>query len=188
MQRPVGHDLERLLEALEVLGADEHRGRLSVAGDDHAILLARDAIDELREPGLDGPERQSLGHDQSHSHQAAPGEPNPCYRIREWIRSHSQSRPPEAGDGYAQLLPDPAGACVARELHGERRNRSGQTVGVHRGSAHALKRSAGARTHPPRYTSGMSAQPPVERYGPLALVRVTKDDGRALILFSHAGA
>jgi len=30
--------------------------------------------------------------------------------------------------------------------------------------------------------------PPPERYGPLALVRVTKADGRALILFSHARA
>jgi hypothetical protein len=32
----------------------------------------------------------------------------------------------------------------------------------------------------------MNAQPPPERYGPLALVRVTKDDGRKLIVFSHA--
>ena len=34
----------------------------------------------------------------------------------------------------------------------------------------------------------MSAKPPppTERYGPLGLVRIVKDDGRALILFSHA--
>ncbi|HEV7943612.1 MAG TPA: hypothetical protein VGP17_12525, partial [Solirubrobacteraceae bacterium] len=28
--------------------------------------------------------------------------------------------------------------------------------------------------------------PPTERYGPLALVRIVKEDGRMLILFSHA--
>jgi hypothetical protein len=33
----------------------------------------------------------------------------------------------------------------------------------------------------------MNAQPPPQRYGPLALVRVVKDDGRALILFGHGG-
>jgi len=30
--------------------------------------------------------------------------------------------------------------------------------------------------------------PPPERYGPLELVRMLKEDGRALILFSHAPA
>jgi len=36
----------------------------------------------------------------------------------------------------------------------------------------------------------MSAEPtpPPERFGPLELVRVTKEDGRALIVFSHARA
>ena len=34
----------------------------------------------------------------------------------------------------------------------------------------------------------MPAPPPTpnERYGPLALVRIVRDDGRVLILFSHA--
>jgi hypothetical protein len=31
----------------------------------------------------------------------------------------------------------------------------------------------------------MNAQPPQERYGPLALVRVTQDDGRKLIVYNH---
>jgi len=39
-----------------------------------------------------------------------------------------------------------------------------------------------------RYTSRMSKPPPAEpeTYGPLELVRIVKDDGRALILFSRA--
>jgi hypothetical protein len=36
--------------------------------------------------------------------------------------------------------------------------------------------------------SAVPAQPPPpnERYGPLGLVRIVKEDGRVLILFSHA--
>lgn len=36
--------------------------------------------------------------------------------------------------------------------------------------------------------SAVPAQPPpaTERYGPLGLVRILKEDGRVLILFSHA--
>jgi hypothetical protein len=46
--------------------------------------------------------------------------------------------------------------------------------------------------HPPEHKvlllSGVPAPPPppTERYGPLGLVRIVKEDGRVLILFSHA--
>jgi len=45
--RAVGHDRQCLLEPLEIIWADDYRGRLAVAGDDYAILLALNSIYEL---------------------------------------------------------------------------------------------------------------------------------------------
>ena len=62
-KRPVGHDRQRFLEALKIVGADKDRSRLPVASHDHAILLALDAIDQLREAGLHRCKRHRLLHD-----------------------------------------------------------------------------------------------------------------------------
>src|SRR5439155_11603409 len=64
----IGEHGQRLLEALQIIRTDQHRDRLPVARDDDPVLLARDAIDELREPGLDRGEREDIWHDQNQSH------------------------------------------------------------------------------------------------------------------------
>ena len=66
-QRSVGHRRERLLKALEIIGADQDDRRLTVSSDDHAVLLAGDAVDDLGESRFDGGKRQSFRHDQNHS-------------------------------------------------------------------------------------------------------------------------
>ena len=49
----VAEDGQGLLEASEVIRADEHRRRSPVASDDDTFVLALDAIDEVREAVLD---------------------------------------------------------------------------------------------------------------------------------------
>jgi len=44
-QRAVRHHGERFLEALKIVGTDQHSGRLTVSGYDDAVLLALDAVD-----------------------------------------------------------------------------------------------------------------------------------------------
>jgi hypothetical protein len=48
----VTEQFEGLLEAVEVVRTDQYGGGSAVAGDDHAFVLAVDAVDELGEPVL----------------------------------------------------------------------------------------------------------------------------------------
>ncbi len=91
-ERPVGHDRERLLEAFEIVGTNQHRSGLTVAGDGDAILLARDTIDDLGEPGLHGGERQSLGHDQNYSQSPGRLQDRHIAKRRPILRSVSKER------------------------------------------------------------------------------------------------
>ena len=52
-QRLVRHHGERFLEALKIVGTDQHSRRLAVPGHDDTVLLALDAVDQLREACLD---------------------------------------------------------------------------------------------------------------------------------------
>jgi hypothetical protein len=63
----IAHDLERLLETLEVVRADQDRSRFSVACHDHALLSLGDEIDDLGEASLDVGQRKGLRHDQDSS-------------------------------------------------------------------------------------------------------------------------
>ena len=44
----VTEDVERLFQLSEIFEADENRSRVAVAGDDDALVLALDAVDELK--------------------------------------------------------------------------------------------------------------------------------------------
>lgn len=62
--RGITEDLERFLEPLEILDADQHRRRPSVLRDRDPFVLTLDAIDELRELILHVPKRlRGHGHD-----------------------------------------------------------------------------------------------------------------------------
>jgi len=67
-ERAVRHHGERFLEALKIVGADQHGRGLAVSGHDDAVLLALDAVDQFREARLDRREGQGLRHDHNCSH------------------------------------------------------------------------------------------------------------------------
>jgi hypothetical protein len=67
-ERAVRHHGERFLEALKIVGTDQHSRWLAVSGYHDAVLLALDAVDQLREARLDGCEGQGLRHDHNYSH------------------------------------------------------------------------------------------------------------------------
>jgi hypothetical protein len=59
---------DRILEAFEVIGADQDCGGLAVAGEHHTVVLVLHAVHQLGKVGLYGGEGQSLRHDQYYSH------------------------------------------------------------------------------------------------------------------------
>ena len=84
-QRAVRHYGACFLEAFKIVAADQHSGRLAVAGHDDAVLLALDAVDQLREPRLDRRERQDLRHDHNWSHVTV-------FRAALWLVSRIRGR------------------------------------------------------------------------------------------------